>query len=205
MPAILIAALISIVAGFVTLGMVITSPYATGVNEPVAQPVPFSHEHHVAALGLDCRYCHTSVEKSAFAGIPPTETCMTCHSQVWTDAPALEPIRASWRNETRLEWNRVHDLPDYTYFNHSAHVNKGVACIECHGSVDEMPLVWQSETLFMKWCLECHRHPETAVGPMPDVYKTANAEPVDSEQGLQRLLERQIQPSRLSDCSICHR
>ena len=123
------------------------SPYHTRVNVPREQPDPFSHKHHVAGLGIDCRYCHTSVEQSAFAGMPPTETCMTCHSQLWTDAPLLAPVRQSLALNQRLEWNRVHDLPDFVYFNHSIHVSKGIGCTTCHGPVDQMPLVWQSQTL----------------------------------------------------------
>ena len=121
------------------------------------QPVPFSHQHHVAGLGIDCRYCHTSVETSSFAGIPPTKTCMNCHSQIWTNAALLEPVRESYRSGKSLEWTRVNELPDFVYFNHSIHVNKGVGCNTCHGPVDHMPLMYKHASLQMEWCLECHR------------------------------------------------
>ena len=130
------------------------SPYITyaGVRKP--QPVPFSHEHHVAGIGIDCRYCHTSVETSNFAGIPPTKTCMNCHSQIWTNAAILEPVRESFRTGKSLVWTRVNDLPDYVYFNHSIHINKGVGCNTCHGPVDRMPLMYNDASLQMEWCLE---------------------------------------------------
>src|SRR5438270_8338611 len=111
------------------------SPYTTAQNVPQVQPVPFSHQHHYSGLGIDCRYCHTSVETSSFAGIPPTETCMTCHSQVWTDAPMLAPVRQSLATEQPLRWNRVNDLPDFVFFNHSIHVQIGIGCSTCHGRV----------------------------------------------------------------------
>src|SRR6185369_3656875 len=129
------------------------SPYITGAGVPRAQPVPFSHEHHVNGLGLDCRYCHTSVEVSAFAGIPPTSTCMNCHRQIWAEAPMLEPVRESFRTGKSLEWVRVHDLPDFAYFNHQAHIQRGVGCKSCPGAVDKMPLTWQVEPLTMGFCL----------------------------------------------------
>src|SRR5471030_1368051 len=138
------------------LGM---SPFYTNVNVTREQPVPFSHKHHAGELGIDCRYCHTSVEKSNFAGVPPTQTCMTCHSQIWSDSPNLEPVRQSWRTGTPIVWTRVHDLPDFVYFNHSIHIKKGVGCVSCHGQVDEMPITWKAHTLTMAWCLDCHRNP----------------------------------------------
>ena len=124
------------------------------------QPVPFSHKHHAGELGIDCRYCHTSVEKSSFAGLPPTQTCMTCHSRIWTNASMLEPVRASYRDDKSLAWTRVNALPDFVYFDHSIHVSKGVGCTTCHGPIAEMPLTWRAGTLYMQWCLECHREPE---------------------------------------------
>src|SRR5579862_6921705 len=146
------------------------SPYITyaGVRKP--QPVPFSHQHHVTGLGIDCRYCHTSVETSSFAGIPPTETCMTCHSQIWTNAQLLEPVRASFRDETPLDWHRVHDVPRYAYFDHSIHVNKGIGCSTCHRRVDKMRLMWKQNTLFMWWCLDCHRNPEKKLRPKDQIF-----------------------------------
>src|SRR3954470_11901296 len=141
------------------------SPYVNYMGVAQIQPVPFSHQHHVGALGIDCRYCHTSVETSNFAGIPPTKTCMNCHSQIWTNAPMLEPVRESFRSGNSLKWERVHDLPDFVYFDHSIHINKGVGCNSCHGPVDKMPLMYQASSLQMEWCLDCHRAPDKFLRP----------------------------------------
>jgi hypothetical protein len=186
----------------------IRSPFMTNVGVAVEQPVPFSHLHHVRQLGLDCRYCHTSVEKSEFAGVPPTETCMTCHSQIWTEAPNLEPVRASWQNEEPILWNRVHNLSGFVYFNHSAHINNGVGCESCHGRVDNMPLTWKSNTLHMEWCLDCHRHPENHLRPLDEVTTMGYEVPegmTQAQLGSQLVAEYGIEVGRLDDCSICHR
>jgi hypothetical protein len=186
--------------------MIFRSPYVTGVNVVVDQPVPFSHEHHVRGLGIDCRYCHTSVEKSSFAGIPPTETCMTCHSQIWTDSPMLAPVRMSMRTNTPIRWNRVHDLPDYAFFNHSIHVQKGVGCVSCHGQVDQMPMTWKAEPMTMEWCLSCHRNPENHLRPRSEVFNMNWVPPKDQvSQGRKLIEEHQIPVRRLSDCYTCHR
>src|SRR5438067_1019190 len=161
---------IFVVAALVWVGYAIQgSPYVTyeGVRKP--QPVPFSHQHHVTGLGIDCRYCHTSVENSSFAGIPPTKTCMNCHSEIWTNANLLEPVRYSYRENRPIWWTRIHDLPDYVYFNHKIHVNKGVGCASCHGPVDEMPLMYQHSSLQMEWCLDCHRNPAKFLRPRGDL------------------------------------
>jgi hypothetical protein len=180
------------------------SPYVTRAFEAREQPVPFSHAHHVGGIGIECRYCHTSVDRSAFAGIPPTKTCMNCHSQIWSQSPTLEPVRASFRTDTSLEWTRVHDLPDFVYFNHSAHVNKGIGCSTCHGRVDLMPLTWQEHSLLMEWCLGCHRQPEKYVRPKAEVYNIAYEPPADQlELGRKLVREYNIQ-TRVS-CSTCHR
>jgi hypothetical protein len=183
------------------------SPYVTQVSVVVDQPVPFSHEHHVQGLGLDCRYCHTSVETSSFAGIPPTETCMTCHSQIWSESAMLEPVRSSMRTDTPLRWNRVHDLPDYAYFNHAVHVRKGVGCSSCHGAVDRMPLTWKAEPMTMEWCLGCHRRPERALrSRKQDVFNMAWTAPADQPAlGKKLIQERHIAVDRLTNCSTCHR
>ncbi|GMW03202.1 MAG: cytochrome c [Candidatus Hydrogenedentota bacterium] len=182
------------------------SPFVTRVNEAITQEVPFSHRHHVAGLGIDCRYCHTSVETDAFAGIPPTETCMTCHSQVWTDAPMLQPVRDSWATGEPLEWTRVNDVPDFVYFNHSIHIDRGVGCVTCHGQVDQMPLMSKGQTLHMQWCLQCHKAPEKFIRPKSEVYNL-NYEPAEDQQTLgARLVEEYgIQKSQLTNCSVCHR
>ena len=196
-----------LLVSFLGLGFaVVRSPYVTGVGVAPRQPVPFSHEHHVGGLGIDCRYCHTSVETSSFAGIPPTETCMTCHSQLWTHAEMLAPVRDSLSSGKPLRWIRVNDLPDFVYFNHSIHINKGIGCVNCHGRVDRMPLTWQAKTLFMPWCLECHRGPERFVRPREHVFDMA-WKPSEDQSALGRRLVEQyhIRVGKLTDCYVCHR
>lgn len=190
--------------GLILMNAVDRSPYVTGVNIPPEQPVPFSHKHHVTQIGLDCRYCHTSVEKAAYAGIPATETCMSCHTQIWADAPMLEPVRESWRSGRSLEWTRVHDLPEYVYFDHSIHVNKGMSCAVCHGRVDQMPLVWKVNTLHMSWCLDCHRQPEKYIRPKEEVFNMAY-EPTEDQMVLGARLVEEYKVRKLTDCSYCHR
>ncbi len=180
------------------------SAYATGQGVIQKQPVPFSHDHHVAGLGIDCRYCHTTVEKSAFAGIPPTETCMNCHRQIWTNADLLEPVRESYRSGTPIVWNRVNDLPDYVYFNHAIHVAKGIGCAECHGQVDEMPLMRQTASLQMEWCLDCHRDPGKRLRPREEVFNMKWRRPADSE-AMQARLVKEYDVKSLTSCSVCHR
>jgi len=180
------------------------SPYMTQAGVARIQPVQFSHQHHVGGMGLDCRYCHTSVEQAAVAGIPPTQTCMNCHSQIWSQSPELEPVRESFRSGKSLEWVRVHDLPEFAYFNHSAHVNKGMGCSTCHGRVDRMPLIWQEKSLQMEWCLECHRAPEKFVRPQHEVFNAAYEPPSDQlEMGRKLVQEYGLKPR--TSCSTCHR
>ena len=202
---------VSIFGGlFILIGLftiwdqLLRSPYATGVGQAVQQTVPFSHKHHVQQIGLDCRYCHTAVESSRHAGIPPTKTCMNCHVQIWKDAPILEPVRESFRTGKPLEWTRVHDMPDFVYFDHSVHVNRGIGCASCHGRVDNMPLVWRENTLHMQWCLQCHRHPEKFVRPKDKVFDTAWEAPPGSEATGAKLVEEYGITSQTS-CSVCHR
>jgi hypothetical protein len=207
------------------------SPFITyaGVRKP--QPVPFSHQHHVTGLGIDCRYCHTSVETSSFAGIPPTKTCMNCHSQIWTNAQLLEPVRASYRSGESLQWTRVNQLPDFVFFNHSIHVTKGVGCNTCHGPVDLMPLMYQQESLQMEWCLGCHRDPGKHLRPRDQVFNmryqppsTDNPVKMDGQsftdqdslgtyliQKYQVRVHRiktedgQVSVSDITSCNTCHR
>jgi hypothetical protein len=182
----------------------VRSDYVTGANVVIDQPVPFSHEHHVRGLGIDCRYCHTSVEKSRFAGLPPTRTCMNCHSQIWVQSDMLKPVRESYQSGKPLTWQRVHNLPGFVYFDHSIHVKKGVGCATCHGRVDEMPLTRQVATLYMEWCLECHRQPERFVRPPEEVFNMAWEHPPDQiEKG--RELVKKYGIERKTDCSTCHR
>ncbi len=201
-------------AGLVAVGLgvalhfFVRSPFMTGVSVAREQPVPFSHLHHVRQLGIECRYCHTSVEDSSFAGIPPTETCMTCHSQVWTESVMLEPVRTSFSSGLPLQWNRVNNVADFVYFNHSIHVSKGIGCESCHGDVDRMPLMWKAETLQMEWCLQCHRQPEQFIRPVAEVFAIDYEMPANHEQlvmGQELVAEYGIEVGRLDDCSICHR
>jgi hypothetical protein len=174
------------------------------------QPVQFSHKHHVGDDGIDCRYCHTSVETAASAGMPSTNTCMNCHKQIWADSPYLEPVRASLKNNIPLQWTRVHDLPDYSYFNHSIHVKKGVGCSTCHGRVDQMPIAYQASSLQMEWCLECHRNPENFVRPKEKIFdmewRPQNTSKDEIAQGRDLMKLYHVQGANiLTSCSTCHR
>jgi hypothetical protein len=194
-----------ILAGLaVVVAQLVRSSFATNVGVAVPQPVPFSHKHHVGGIGIDCRYCHTSVEDSSFAGIPPTKTCINCHSQVWAESPTLEPVRSSFRDNTSIRWARVHDLADFAYFNHSIHIHKGIGCVSCHGQVDDMPLMWKENTLHMEWCLECHRAPERHVRPREEVFNMRWQPPADRETLARRLVE-EYRIQKKTDCSTCHR
>jgi hypothetical protein len=183
------------------------SSYATGQGIVLKQPIPFSHEHHVTGLGIDCRYCHSSVEVSAFAGMPPTETCMNCHRQIWTNADMLEPVRSSFATGVPIQWQRVHDLPDFVYFNHSVHVAKGIGCVSCHGQVNRMPLMFQQASLQMEWCLSCHRDPGKYVRPKEEVFNLDWQPPSDPQQAraLRARLVKDYRIQSLTSCSTCHR
>jgi hypothetical protein len=200
-----LAGIVILAGGLIGLAMLLgRSSYVTRAQEYVEQPVQFSHLHHVLDDGLDCRYCHTSVETSSFAGIPPTKTCMNCHSQIWQSAPILEPVRASFREDKPMQWIRVHDLPDFVYFNHSIHVKKGMGCETCHGRIDQMPLTKQENSLQMEWCINCHRNPQDFVRPREEVF-TMGYRPTEAQSTLgPKLVDRyNIKPS--TDCSTCHR
>lgn len=177
------------------------------VRVPIEQPVAFSHALHNGQLGVDCRYCHTSVEVAASANIPPTETCMTCHSQIRVGSPQLANVQASWDNNEPLQWNRVHDLADFVYFNHSAHINKGVGCSSCHGQIDQMEGIWKNEPLSMGWCLECHKNPAAQVRPKSEVFNMAYEPPAHGqlELGEQLIAAYNINEDKLPQCSTCHR
>jgi hypothetical protein len=185
-----------------TLSEINRSEYVTDVGVAHEQPVPFSHQHHVNGLGIDCRYCHTSVEESSFAGIPPTATCMNCHKQIWTNAEMLAPVRESFATGKPIVWRRVNDLPDFVRFDHSIHINKGVGCVSCHGRVDQMPLTWKAEPMTMEWCLNCHRAPEKFVRPREEVFNMAYAAKNQRELGPQ--LVRQYDVKSRTSCSSCH-
>jgi hypothetical protein len=180
------------------------SPYYTSVGKAPEQPVPFSHRHHVGELGIDCRYCHTSVEKSSFAGIPPTQTCMSCHSQIWTNAAMLEPVRSSYATDKSLEWIRVNALPEFVYFDHSIHISKGIGCTTCHGSIASMPLTYRAGTLYMSWCLNCHRAPQDYVRPRQEVFNPTYT-PAEPQSVLGPRLLKEYKIRSLTYCSTCHR
>jgi hypothetical protein len=189
------------------VAMIQRSDYVTAANQFIEQPVQFSHQHHVGGIGIDCRYCHTAVEVASSAGIPPTKTCINCHSQIWAESPYLEPVRASFRDDQPLRWIRVHDLPDFVYFNHSIHVNKGVGCETCHGRVDRMPLMVQQASLQMEWCLDCHRDPARFVRPREAVFQMGYQPPGNQREIGERLVrEYKIADARhMTSCSVCHR
>jgi hypothetical protein len=200
-----IVGILLLVGGLIGLAILIgRSSYVTRAQEYIDQPVQFSHLHHVGDDGIDCRYCHTSVETSAFAGIPPTKTCMNCHSQLWATAPILEPVRSSFRDDTPLRWIRVHDLPDFAYFNHSIHVKKGMGCETCHGRIDQMPLTLQQNSLQMEWCLECHRNPERFVRPRSEIF-TMGYQPAVAQSELGPRLVKEYGIQSKTTCSTCHR
>src|SRR5690349_19979286 len=183
------------------------SSYGTDAGVVRVQPVPFSHEHHVGVLGIDCRYCHSTVETSSYAGMPPTKTCMNCHSQIWVGSEMLEPVRESYRTGQSLQWQRVYNLPGFVYFDHSIHVQKGVGCSSCHGRIDEMPLTYQVPSLLMEWCLDCHREPEKHLRPREAVFDMKWEEPPDQvERGLELKKDYDVRDAQfLTSCSVCHR
>jgi len=200
-----IVGVLLLAGGLIGLIMILgRSSYVTRADEFIEQPLQFSHLHHVGDDGIDCRYCHTSVETSSFAGIPPTKTCMNCHSQIWANSPILEPVRASFRDDRPLRWIRVHDLPDFVYFNHGIHVKKGMGCETCHGRVDEMPLMLQEHSLQMEWCLGCHRSPEQFVRPRSEIL-TMGYRPSVPQSVLGPRLVQEYGIQSLTNCSTCHR
>jgi hypothetical protein len=202
----LLAGLVIVVGLAVLAYALIRSPVVTAVGVPQTQPVPFSHQQHVGGLGLDCRYCHSTVEVSNTASIPPTETCMGCHAQVATESVALAPVRDSYANNQPIKWVRVHDLPDYVYFNHAIHVRQGVGCETCHGRIDQMPVVAKTHALQMDWCLDCHRAPQNQIRPRAAVFTMGWQPPTDQTTlGLQLVAEYGIHVNQLTDCSVCHR
>ena len=179
------------------------SPWSTEAHVAKEQPIQFSHERHVGGNGIDCRYCHTSVEDSPFAGIPPTKTCMNCHAEIFASSPFLRPVHESFETDRAIVWTRVYDLPDFVFFDHSIHVKKGVGCTTCHGPVDRMPFIAQEHSLQMEWCLDCHQRPEAFVRPRNAVFSVSYEQPANQLEVGRRLVEEyQIQKS--TNCSACH-
>jgi Cytochrome c7 and related cytochrome c/Class III cytochrome C family len=197
------AVIIIALLGF-AVNVVNQTSYVTEVHNARPQPVPFSHKHHTGELGLDCRYCHASVEISSSAGMPPTQTCMTCHSQIWSNAEILEPVRASYRDSKPISWTRVNAVPDFVYFNHSIHVAKGVGCTTCHGPIAEMNITWRAETLYMRWCLDCHNAPQKFLRPRSEVFN-AYYQPPSDQIALGERLMKEYKVQKLTACTTCHR
>jgi hypothetical protein len=192
------------------------SSYGTDEGIARVQPVPFSHEHHVTVLGIDCRYCHTTVERSSVAGIPPTKTCINCHSQIWVGSSMLAPVRDSYRTGTALRWRRIYNIPGFVYFDHSIHLAKGMGCASCHGRIDLMPFTYQVPSLLMEWCLDCHRHPERHVRPRDQVFNLTwrpeqELDPAGQPYDQKTLGNKLVQeygirdPKSITSCSVCHR
>jgi len=205
---------ISIVTAVVLAGVaglaytiVARSSYMTGRYVEKQQPIQFSHKHHAGDDGIDCRYCHQTVETTASAGMPSTQTCMNCHSQLFADQPYLEPIRASFRDNKPMEWERVHDLPEFTYFNHSIHIAKGVGCSTCHGQIDNMPAVYQENTLQMEWCIACHRAPEQFIRPKSEIFNMQWQDgDIDTADREKLKVDYRIRSKEMmTSCSTCHR
>jgi hypothetical protein len=201
----IVLAVLALFGGCYAFYLLNRSPYWTNVGVTLDQPVPFSHKHHAGDLGIDCRFCHTTVTKSWYAGMPDTETCMTCHSQIWKNSPMLAPVRASYDSNTPLRWNRVNEIPEFVYFNHSIHVNKGVGCSSCHGEVEQMPITWKSVDMEMQWCLSCHRHPEGELRQLAQVEQMNWTTSKNPAVGAARAQARDIEKDHLTDCSACHR
>lgn len=203
----LVVLFLFIVGGSWALTKIFSSSYITRQHIVQQQPIPFSHKHHVGEEGIDCRYCHTSVEKSAYAGMPPTQTCINCHSQIYTTEPMLEPVRESFKTGEPIHWTRVNNLQEFVYFNHSIHVAKGVGCASCHGQIDQMDLTAQAAPLSMEWCLSCHREPEKYVRPSGEVFDMEYKEPENqTELGMKLVAEYHIKNAQsLTNCSTCHR
>ena len=202
----------SLILGVVAIGglavvlfqLIANSSYATRQGEAREQPIPFSHAHHVGSMGIDCRYCHTGVDNSPHATVPPTKTCMNCHSQIWIDSPTLQPVRDSFQTNESIKWTKVNDLPDFVYFNHSIHIKKGVGCETCHGRIDTMPIVYQQANLQMRWCLDCHRNPEKYVRPRELVTKMGY-EPSEPQEVIGARLVKEYNIQKLETCWTCHR
>lgn len=198
----LIALALGLVGVPIAAMMYVRTPYITMTGNPVTQPIRFDHRHHVRDDGIDCRYCHLSVETGAMAGLPSTETCLNCHAQIWTTSPLLEPVRQSWFTNEPIPWKRVHVLPEYVYFNHSIHLAKGVGCVTCHGRVDLMAEVAKAEPMTMGWCLDCHRNPTPHLRPKSEL-TSMSWRPPDAELTAALAAENKVRS--LTHCSTCHR
>jgi hypothetical protein len=194
-------AVIAIAGGLAFAMGFMRTDYITGKHEQLEQPIPFSHKHHVKGLGLDCRFCHVGVERAAFAGIPDTQTCLTCHSEIWKNAAVLAPVR----EQKSLPWLKIYRLPGYVYFNHSVHIAKGVGCVSCHGVVSEMPRITQERSFLMKDCMECHQHPEKNIRPLDQIFNEAWVPFPNHAEQLSLMKINHVHAQNLTDCTRCHR
>lgn len=203
-----IVGLLLLVATLAVAGyLYVRSDLYTRRQQVILQPVQFSHKHHYAGLGIGCRYCHTTVEYSSFAGLPNTQTCMNCHSQIWTSAPSLQPVRDSWNNNIPIQWNRVYNLPQFVFFNHSPHIAKGIGCETCHGRVDQMDQLYKATSMQMEWCVDCHKDPAKYIRPLDQVF-TFGYKPEQPQAVLGPQLVKQynvLDARTLTSCSTCHR
>jgi len=180
------------------------SPKYTDVGYRPIQPVPYSHKLHAGDLGLDCRYCHVAVERSAVASVPPTQTCLNCHRLIKPESPNLKPVFNSWNTDVPIQWVKVHKIPDYAYFNHSIHITAGVGCETCHGNIRQMEVVEQMKPLSMSWCLDCHRNPAQYLRPLDQITVMEWKAPDNqAEMGKQLMMDRNINPP--TNCAGCHR
>src|SRR5688572_12115064 len=195
-----------LLASVVLVGANVT-PYTHRLGVALDQPAPFSHKHHVKELGISCYYCHDGVEKGPVAGVPATETCYTCHSQIWTNSPLLQVVRDSYETGKPVEWNRVNDVPDFVYFDHSIHIAKGVSCYSCHGDMDEQNLTFKENAFEMRWCLDCHRNPDDWVRPDDKILDSnyVDGDRSHAELGAELVKKRGIRKEQLDNCSVCHR
>jgi hypothetical protein len=196
-----------LLAGISIMAWEVNNSYNVYLGEHLTQPIPFSHRHHVTDDGIDCRFCHVTVETSSFAGIPSTHTCMTCHSKIWVNSPMLEPVRESYISDTSIDWVRVNELPDFVYFDHSIHIAKGIGCTTCHGPIGDMPITYRANTLYMRWCINCHKHPWRYIRPKQDVFSVTYHPPSDQDAMGRRLVaEYHIKPPLvITSCYTCHR
>ncbi len=202
-PAVLVLILILVVGIPLVIWLYVRSPFNTQEGEALVQPVMFDHRHHVLDDGIDCRYCHYTVESTPFAGVPPTALCMNCHSQIWNSSVQLTPVRESYFQNRSLIWSRVNSVPDFVFFNHAIHVTRGIGCVTCHGRVDEMPAVYKAQPLTMQWCLNCHRDPIPYLRPQDQITSMTWNPPNQTEIGAKIYEQRKINPP--TECTGCHR
>lgn len=189
----------------ITLMVLVRTDYVTGRKMEYEQPIQFDHRHHVLDDAIDCLYCHYMADRSPHAGVPPTELCMNCHGQIWHDAPMLEPLRQSFFDGLPIAWRRVHELPDFVFFNHQVHIHRGIGCVSCHGRVDRMPAVHAIATLDMDWCLDCHTAPERFLRPLDRITDMTWEPPLQEQLQIGARLKEEMDIQPPLHCTACHR